>query len=155
MKQFSVIVGNVILLIAFLWATAGITVYSHYCSLSDSVNSSLFIEDADCGHHVKRAAAQSCCEEQKSCSSETNDTDCCATQKQVFKIASLFNIPDQNKKIIVIDVVLLEHSLIKFKEADELNSEELPNTENQPPGIYGKELLLAIQQKKIAPAPVV
>jgi len=142
-------------LIAFLWATTGVTVYSHYCSLSDSVNTSLFVDDADCDHHTERAVTQSCCDEKKSCSSEMEDTDCCATQKQVFKIASLFNAPENSKKVIVLNIILLEHIMIHFEKIDDLHTKDLPSTEQLPPGIYGKELLLTIHQQKIAPAPIV
>ena len=155
MKQLSVIVTSVIILLAFLWASTGVTVYSHYCSLSDSINTSIFLDDADCDHHIETAAAQSCCEEKRSCSTEMNDTDCCDTQKQVFRIASLFNLPDKSKKLVSIDFILLAHCLIDIEIADELISELSPKTEHQPPGSYGKELLLAIQQQKIAPAPIV
>ena len=155
MKQISNIIASVLLLLAFLWASTGITVYSHYCSLSDSVNTSIFLDDADCDHHMEKKAAQSCCEEKKSCSTEMNDTDCCDTQKQIFRIASLFNMPDKSKKLVYIDVILLAHYLIDFEIADELISEPFPNTEQQPPGCYGKELLLAIQQQKIAPAAII
>jgi hypothetical protein len=155
MKKFSVIITSVVLLVAFLWASTGVTVYSHYCSLSDSVNTSLFIDDADCEHHTEQATTQSCCVEKKSCSSEMNDTDCCATQKQVFRIASLFNLPDQNKKLIDIKVAVTEHILKDFEETEDFNSRIIQNTELRPPDIYGKELLIAIQQQKIAPAPIV
>jgi hypothetical protein len=155
MKQLNVIVISVILLISFLWASTGVTVYSHYCSLSDSVNTSIFLDDANCDHHDEQLAAASCCEKNKSCTSEMNDTDCCDTQKQVFRIASLFNLPDKSKKLDNIDVVLLTHYLTDFEVTDELDSELPPNTEQQPPGSYGKELLLTIQQQKIAPAPII
>jgi hypothetical protein len=153
-KLINVITGS-ILLLAFLWATTGVTVYSHYCSLSDSINTSIFLDDADCEHHEDGIETQSCCAEETSCETNTADTDCCATQKQVFKLASSFNIPDDSQKVKVIDVRLFEPILLWIEEADGTENNDLQQAEKLPPGNYGKELLLALHQQKIAPAPLV
>lgn len=154
MKKFSVIVTSVVLLAAFLWGSTGITVYSHYCSLSDSVNTSLFVDDADCDHHIEKAVTQSCCDEKKSCSSEMEDTDCCATQKQVFKLVSVFDVPGEKQQIKIVDFKLFECKKTIFEEKD-IYVGEFKIPEELPPGSFGKKLLLAIHQQKIAPAPLV
>ena len=154
MKKLSVLIMGVTLLIAFLWATTGITVYSHYCPESKSVNKSLFIEDADCEHHEEDLAMESCCEEKKSCHTEETESDCCATQKQVFKLASIFTIPGEKQQVKIIDFKLFEYNEIPIDENVVLV--ENYNTQNEsPPGIYGKILLITIHQQKIAPAPLV
>jgi len=153
-KLISVLTG-IILVLAILWATTGITVYSHYCSLSDSVNTSLFLEGADCEHHEDDIEAQACCVEKTNCETNAADTDCCATQKQVFKLASSFNIPDDSQKVKIIDIRLFDHTLLWIEEAEVIEKNLFQLSDKLPPGSYGKELLLSLHQQKIAPAPVV
>lgn len=155
MKKLISVLTGIILLFAFLWATTGVTVYSHYCSLSDSVNTSLFLEDADCEHHEEGIEAQSCCAEETSCETNTADTDCCATQKQVFKLASSFNIPDDSQKVKIIDIRLFDHTLLWIEEPVVIEKDHVQLSDKLPPGSYGKKLLLALHQQKIAPASVV
>jgi hypothetical protein len=156
MKKPGYVIMGLILLVAFLWATTGVTVYTHYCSLSDSVNTSIFLEDADCGHHNKQAVTQSCCAEKNACESNSAETDCCATQKQFFKLAASFNIPDDSQKVKIIDIRLFFNlDLLWIQEAEVIEKEHIQLTDKLPPGSYGKELLLALHQQKIAPAPIV
>lgn len=155
MKKPINLITGLVLLVAFLWATAGVTVYSHYCSLSDSVNTSLFLEDADCEHHNEGDEVQSCCAEQSACETNIAGTDCCATQKQVLKLASSFHLPDDHQKIKMMDVRLFDRTLLRTEETVAVEHERIQESEKLPPANHGKRLLLALHQQKIAPAPLV
>lgn len=144
-----------ILIIAFLWATTGITVYSHYCFESDSINKSLFVENADCEHHDEDIQMQSCCVEKKSCHTDDKDADCCATQKQVFKLASAFDKPGEKQKIKVLDFILYNHFIFNEEIENGCSENYFDKTKGPPPNIYGKRLILSMHQQKIAPAPIV
>lgn len=152
-KLISILTG-IILLLAFLWATTGVTVYSHYCSLTDSVNTSLFLEDADCEHHDEEVEVQSCCAEKTSCETNTAGTDCCATQKEVFKLASSYTIPGEEHQVKIIDFKLFECKELQVEEKVIL-VENYKTLKELPPGNFGKKLVLAIQQQKIAPAHII
>lgn len=148
------IITGFVLLFAFLWATTGITIYSHYCSESENINKSLFVADAGCDHHEEDVIIESCCSEKKSCSEDATDSDCCATQKQIYKLASIFILPGEKQQIEILDFKLLEYKEILIEENDDLVC-EISIPEELPPGNYGKKLVLAIHKQKIAPAPVV
>lgn len=98
MKKLISLITSFILFVAFLWATTGVTVYSHYCSESEDIYKSIFVEDANCEHHEVDNEIESCCAEKSTCNSGIADSDCCATQKQVFKLALSFNIPGEFQK---------------------------------------------------------
>lgn len=153
-KNIINLITGFILLLSVLWSTTGITVYSHYCSESKGVNKSLFVEDAKCEHHEKDLAMKSCCEDKNSCQTENTDSDCCATQKQVFKLASIYTIPGEEQHVKIIDFKLFEYKEIQVEENVVL-VENYKTLKELPPGNYGKKLVLAMQQQKIAPAHII
>jgi len=154
-KNFIKQITGFILIVAFLWATNGITVYSHYCFDLNSVNSSLFMENADCEHHDEDTQMQSCCVERKSCHIDDKKADCCATEKQVFKLASVFNIPGEKQKVKILDFILYKHFVINEEIENDFGKDYFNKANRPPPNIYGKRLILAMHQQKIAPAPIV
>lgn len=154
MQHLSKLISGFILLLAFLWATTGITVYSHYCYESEDIYKSIFVEDAGCEHHEEDKTLEACCSEKKSCHADATDSDCCATQKQVFKLVSVFDVPGEKQQIKIVDFKLFECKKTIFEEKDIFVGEfKIP--EELPPGSFGKKLLLTIHQQKIAPAPLV
>ena len=155
MKDLIKQLAGFILMLAFIWATTGITVYSHYCSKSDSVSKSLFLKDAECGHHDEEIQKQSCCSEKISCHSEGDNTNCCVTQKQVFRLASSFDIPGEKQKIKIVDFKLLNYNVLQVEGQKVFTCDYYNNIDKPPPETYGKRLVIAIRQQKIAPAPIV
>ena len=154
-KNLSKQIMGFILIVAFLWATTGITVYSHYCFESDSINKSLLVDNADCEHHDEDMQMQSCCAEKKSCHIDDKKADCCATQKQVFKLSSVFNVPGENQKVKVLDFILYKHFVLNEEIENDFGKDYFHKANRPPPNIYGKRLILAMHQQKIAPAPIV
>ncbi|RLD46877.1 MAG: hypothetical protein DRI88_06920 [Bacteroidetes bacterium] len=152
MKNLIKLITGFLLLLSVLWSTTGITVYSHYCSESKGVIRSLFVNYAKCEHHEKNPAMKSCCKEEKrSCQTENADSDCCATQKQVFKLASVYTIPGEKQQVKIFDFKLFEYKEIQVEEHI-VFIENFKTMKELPPGNFGKKLVLAIQQQKITPA---
>ncbi len=137
--------------------TAGVPVFEHYCSCSNQKISSFFVEvtcaetgEASCCDNSEDKS--SCCSTPKECCGEASQCEiegCCQTNSEVIKIDSEYQVSVHKTGI---DGILF---FITIAFAEVLNSGNEPITvepifTDPSPPLFGRQLLTAIQQLKIA-----
>jgi len=152
----------VFLAMLMIFATGGIGLYKHYCTCSNAAISTILIEDIDC--HKKESPEccstrendnlHDCCFNNELDTSTQNkecedDHNCCSTEYTFLKTDS-FNYVITTKK----SQIFLLACVFVFKNQYNLDHTLVENqigfNNNLPPPLFGKELLVSLQQMKIS-----
>lgn len=161
MRSYMENITGIVVLVALLWATTGVSVYSHHCNKEGSTHISFFEEKAKCEHNDEAGIAAPCCKTERSCcvtnkSCKTvNNNRCCSTHQNVFRLVISFQLPGDSYKVVVAGLELLKN--LTFDESRVTNDQNTAvSARNRPPPVlFGRNLVIVTSQLKIAPAPIV
>lgn len=132
-----------------LVAMGGLSVFYHFCSCTNTLSSSVLIDESCCDNHIPD---NSCCEttSAESCHSESeNDCDC-HTDIVVYKVeeaTTALSLPIQVKDITLFvsaDILFSFELLIHETPVSEFNSYSAPP-------LAGRDMVIAYQCIKIPP----
>jgi len=143
-----------------LFSAVGLTLNVHYCNTTGIVKKSIAPVVLDCDHENEAMSCDyeasnqtdsaSCCAKQPT---EKSAKDCCDDFIQYIRTLSDFDLP----KIKIVFNSFLKTALwvlyvFSGSDHDAKTSEWQNNTGDEPPALFGKELLLAFHQLKTDPA---
>lgn len=149
LKRLTYKIVAVVLLIPFIAASTGLSIFVHYCACESSVIATLFVE-----HKCHDAQVHSCCETTNLDSVNDSDSDCgCKTEHFTIKIDEQFTISNTPVLISNNDFLAL-HPFNNKNEASglgqgvkEKNNLYLP-TNSPPIKPAGRTLINLIHQSK-------
>ena len=134
---------------------SGFKVYSHFCKKSGLNDSSIFQEMADNCHKGDEMPNKNAC-----CAMQTNpgvthceDTDCCNTTEQNFKLSVIFDLNKQITKVKPVYDFIFEEFDVNIDKSflfDYITIHKPEETNFK----WGKSLLLIISNLKTEPNPL-
>jgi len=137
------------MVVVFLMATIGVSVYNYHCNCTSTDYSSFLIEKNCNAPDNKPAENKTCCSEHKTAHQHSADKKCCSKTIQFFKIKNEFNTVSFNyEKIVAITVFnLIEQDIFEVSSEYFHNKFLLPP--NITPPLTGKKLVFFLQQLRI------
>lgn len=141
-------ISTIILAAYMLIAMGGLSLFYHFCTCTNTVITSLIVEETCCEHSIP---TQGCCDstDTNECHSESEKGCDCDTNVKIFRV-------DNTPTPIVIKTLVEDVNLLVFNEiilSFELNSSEqnqsfyIPTFKSPPKS--GRDIVIALQKIKI------
>lgn len=157
LKQISIFISAIMLVIA----SGGFSLYQHYCNCTDEVNGSIVVEAADCHNNgesqscctVEVEKKASCCQpetDQKNTHHKCKSSGNCCTSEVTFLKTDDFNFSLDQKRSFGFIVAFVNIVESEYLQKEQSFLKETTFATDLPPPDFGKKLLIALHQFKIA-----
>ena len=145
-------ISVIVLAIMLVVTTGGFSIYEHFCGCSEVVETSLLVENFDCSNHHQDAAENCCSHPVEKPARSCQSGNCCSTSGVFVRLQYIYNLPLQkiSLKFVIAFVRLISSEGLSYHDNHTFVKENYLYN-NLPPPPFGKEMILAYHQAKIAP----
>ncbi|MCD4737078.1 MAG: hypothetical protein K8R53_13625 [Bacteroidales bacterium] len=152
MKKTSLQILGVILIPVFVLATGGFSIFYHYCNHEEILITSIVFQKADCDYHHYESEPEQCCEGHACSTGHQQETDntsnCCLNNQLYFKTDQFTNFKNHKSLLPESDTFVFHVDLIKEEVGNEKISFQISYSNDIPPPLHGKDLVIYIQQSR-------